>query len=40
VATHDEDAQGRTAMHFAAGLPFEECLLAFAAAEVDMGHLE
>jgi signal recognition particle protein len=40
VATHAEDAQERTATHFAAGLPFEECLHVFAAVGVDMGHLE
>jgi hypothetical protein len=39
VATHAEDAQERTATHFAAGLPFEECLHVFAAVGVDMGHL-
>ncbi|XP_047084059.1 probable signal recognition particle 43 kDa protein, chloroplastic [Lolium rigidum] len=35
-----EDAQGRTAMHFAAGLGSEECLRALAEAGADVGHAE
>ncbi|KAM0835972.1 hypothetical protein ACQ4PT_062589 [Festuca glaucescens] len=35
-----EDAQGRTAMHFAAGLESEECLRALAEAGADVGHAE
>ncbi|TVU48491.1 hypothetical protein EJB05_08129, partial [Eragrostis curvula] len=35
-----EDAQGRTAMHFAAGLGSEECLRALAAAGADVGRKE
>jgi len=35
-----EDAQGRTAMHFAAGLGSEDCLRALAAAGADLGHQE
>ncbi|XP_048532640.1 probable signal recognition particle 43 kDa protein, chloroplastic [Triticum urartu] len=35
-----EDAQGRTAMHFAAGLGSEECLRLLAEAGADVGHAE
>jgi signal recognition particle 43 kDa protein len=35
-----EDAQGRTAMHFAAGLGSEDCLRALAAAGADVGYRE
>ena len=35
-----EDAQGRTAMHFAAGLGSEECLRTLAEAGADVGHAE
>lgn len=35
-----EDAQGRTAAHFAAGMGSEECLRALAAAGADMGRAE
>jgi signal recognition particle 43 kDa protein len=35
-----EDAQGRTAMHFAAGLGSEDCLRALAAAGADVCHRE
>ena len=35
-----EDAQGRPAMHFAAGLGSDECLRALAAAGADLGHQE
>ncbi|KAL6907424.1 hypothetical protein ACP4OV_002463 [Aristida adscensionis] len=35
-----EDAQGRTAMHFAAGLGSEECLRALAEAGADVGRPE
>lgn len=35
-----EDAQGRTAMHFAAGLGSEECLRLLVEAGADVGHAE
>ena len=35
-----EDAQGRTAAHFAAGLGSEECLRALVAVGADLGHRE